>query len=381
MKYDVIVIGAGPAGSVAAKYAVLGGAKTLLIEKKKDIGIPVQCGEFLPSVSELKRMLPKVSELDELFDVPEKIISRRLKKICIVSPNGKKYDFDFDGMTIERRLFDRHLAVRAAEAGAEVLVDTSFLGIKNGKVLTTRGEFDAGVIVGADGPVSRVAKAAGLETPKTLSPCVSCEVAGDFGDAVEMYFGAVAPEGYAWVIPKRETANIGLGVQRGIKREPMKVLLEKFVNRVAQKRSIVFYTSGVVPMGGPISRTVRDNVMIVGDAAGHVIASNGGGIPIAMVCGRIAGRVAAAHVLSGTPLEEYEKEWRQSVMQLLWDSLQTKKLASPIVRFDEVLEGALVALGLTESVGKMINQDGLISRGIKGKSLVPNPFLYLLNYI
>jgi digeranylgeranylglycerophospholipid reductase len=362
MKYDVVVIGAGPAGSTSARYAAMGGAETLLVERRKDIGIPVRCGEFLPSVKELEKMLPNVSELKELFEIPGKMISRRISEICIFSPAGTRYSFPFQGFSIERRLFDRHLAVLAAREGAEILVGTEFKGIKNGEVVTSAGNYKAEVIIGADGPFSKVARSAGLSPPRELCPCVGCEVAGDFGDFLQMHFGRVAPGGYAWIIPKFETANIGLGVDRPGK--GLKNLLRKFIQKVTPTSTskIIYYTSGWVPMGGPVQRTVSGKVMIVGDAAGHVISSNGGGIPPAMICGRIAGKIAAEHVNGKKKLITYEREWRNEIGSILSSALITRKLSILPLSSDFLLEIFLFALGMTERFG-----EGLISRGIKGK--------------
>jgi digeranylgeranylglycerophospholipid reductase len=69
MKYDAIVVGAGPAGSVTARFAALKGARTLVLDKKKKVGEPVQCGEFMLSKNEISNILPSVSDLNELFDI------------------------------------------------------------------------------------------------------------------------------------------------------------------------------------------------------------------------------------------------------------------------------------------------------------------------
>ncbi len=362
IKYDVVVVGAGPAGSTAARFSALNGAKTLLIEKKKDIGIPVQCGEFLPALPELEKMLTKVKALDELFNLNKHLIARNTEKVRIITPKMKQYDLDFKGLVIERRLFDKHLVVEAVKEGAEVLIGTKVIGSKNGNITTNKGVIKTKVIIAADGPHSGVARWVGLKPPSELLPCLEYEVPGDFGPIVEMYFGNIAPGGYAWVIPKEETANIGLGVQKKLTNIPLKKLLERFILQVCKKPiKPLFITGGLVPSGGPIPQTVKNNVLVVGDAAGHIMATNGGGIPIAMVCGRIAGRIAAEHVNSGRSLYDYETEWHNAVGTELKNAVQTKKLADLVFGHDRTLEFVMKIMGLR-----------MMDRAVKCKPLLFN---------
>ena len=88
MKYDwdVVVIGGGPAGSTVARYAAEGGAKVLVIDRRKTIGTPLQCGELVPTNSELKRLCPDTPDIEELFCIPEEAISKRTNAIGLVTP-------------------------------------------------------------------------------------------------------------------------------------------------------------------------------------------------------------------------------------------------------------------------------------------------------
>ena len=74
--YDIIVVGAGPAGSTTAEHAAAGGASVLILERKKVVGEPMACGEFIPAVEEMKGSFPKAEHLDELFDLPEHLVSQ-----------------------------------------------------------------------------------------------------------------------------------------------------------------------------------------------------------------------------------------------------------------------------------------------------------------
>lgn len=352
--YDLIVVGAGPAGSTTAKYASIGGAKTLILEKRKQVGIPVQCGEFLPALNEIADLAPKAEDLEELFNIKKNLVSRKTDKIRIITPKGKKYEFDFSGITLERKLFDNYLAEEAVKSGAELITNTKVLSVEKkgaaARVVTNDETYEGKIIAGADGPISTVARSMNMKKPE-LSPCVNYEIAGNFEPVVEMYMGGIAPGGYAWAIPKKETANIGLGVQKKfMKNLNLKKLLDKFVENLnlknsESKNSIINYSGGNVPCSGPVETTIRENVMLVGDAAGHVMATNGGGIPIAMICGKIAGEVCAEHIKGKLSLEEYEKRWRKQVGEMLSTSLKTKKLADMAFGSEMLLELAIGKLG------------------------------------
>lgn len=139
--YDVIVVGAGPAGSGAAQYAAAGGAKVLLIERKERIGEPVACGEFMPDVEEMRAILPLADELDTIFDIPSEYILREMDLFRIHSQTGKFWDIPFKGYTTDRRFFDKYLAERAKTAGAEIMTSTHAMSVNGTEVVTNNGTF------------------------------------------------------------------------------------------------------------------------------------------------------------------------------------------------------------------------------------------------
>ncbi len=352
---DVAIVGAGPAGSTAARYAAESGLDVLLIDKRKVIGVPVCCGEFNASPAVLAQALPDAPGLDELFPIDPGLVRRRIRGAVAVSPGGREYEFDLAGCTIDRDAFDRHLADAAVRAGAVLSPDTKFLGREGHRVRTTRGDVEAGVVVAADGPLSPVCRSAGMERSAVLAPAITCRVEGEFGDRLRLVFGnRVAPGGYAWVFPKRGCANVGLGVQG--KGTPVPVLLKAFLSQNGFAAREI--QAGFVPVSGPIPETVRENVLAVGDAAGHVVASNGGGIATAMICGRLAGLAAARHLLHGEPLGAYEREWRSAVGRELLTAARTKKMADRVLGSDFMLERAMSLLG-GRGIGNVIIFGGL----------------------
>ena len=157
---------------------------------------------------------------------------------------------------------------------------------------------------------------------------------GDFGDAVELHFGSMAPGGYAWMFPKSSGANIGLGIQKSFsKGKSMNEYANEFISKY--DGDISFKGAGSLPMSGTIKTFVKGNYLLVGDAAGMVLPSNGAGITIAMVGGRIAGQVIAEHLKDGTPLTEYEKRWEAQMGKVMRNSKRSFRFGSLLFRLPD----------------------------------------------
>ncbi|MCJ2532331.1 MAG: geranylgeranyl reductase family protein [Candidatus Thermoplasmatota archaeon] len=337
------MVGAGPAGSTTARFCADKDTEVLMIDRRREIGYPVQCGELLPATKEMYSIFPRGTNLEELFDIDDSLTAGSCSSVEFISPGGRVYSSDFVSHALDRRIFDKHLVSLAIERGARVEKGVSLTSIEDGVANTTIGEVRAKVIVGADGPNSLVARQAGLQRPSARYPAITCRAEGQFGDAVKMFFGMVAPGGYAWIIPKTMGANVGLGLNRRTCREQPSVALRRFVDNLGCRVTDV--ALGFVPMSGPVSSTVNGNVMLVGDAAGHTMASNGGGIPTAMIAGRLAGRIAREHVANGNPLSTYEEEWRRVMYNPLSRSLRTKRFADFFFSNDRMLGLAMAILG------------------------------------
>jgi digeranylgeranylglycerophospholipid reductase len=176
---DVLVIGAGPAGSTASRHAALGGARTLMIEKRSEIGTPVRCGEGVA-----KRWLDEVG-----LRPSREFIAHEVDGAKVVAPDGTTLVVDEAragnecGYVLERDLFDRHLAKLAAKAGADIRIRTSAVGLlhDDGRIVGARcegmaGMFDvrARVVIGADGVESQVGRWAGLERPLRTRDIDAC---------------------------------------------------------------------------------------------------------------------------------------------------------------------------------------------------------------
>jgi digeranylgeranylglycerophospholipid reductase len=344
VKVDVVVVGAGPAGSTAAEHAALNGASVLMLEKRSQVGVPVRCGEFMPSVEEMKGIFPKATDLDVLFDIPGSLRSLPSEIIRIYSPKLRRWEVPFAGYTTDRDRFDQYLADRAVKAGAELRTGLACTKVAGNSVSTAEMDIEAKVVIGADGPLSLVGKCLGYGRSTYLCPGVSVQVKGEFEPVPEMYFGTVAPGGYAWILPKKGGANVGLGVAPRFSRMPVGEYFDRFM-KSKELKTEEKVMGKLIPMSGPIKRTVIGNSLVVGDAAGQVMAVNGGGIPISMMCGRIAGQAAADTALKGYPLTAYEQRWRRELNKPLRTSVHTKWLADTCFGSQWRLDMAMRMLG------------------------------------
>ena len=323
-RYDVIVVGGGPAGSWAAKHAAEKGVSVLLLEKDREIGTPVRCAE---GVSQLG--------LRRCIDIREHWIAQIIRRVRLIAPDNTVIEVDSgeSGYILHRKLFDYDLAVMASQAGAEVVTKAYVSGliIENGCVRGVQVDhfnrthsIMGSIVIGADGIESRVGRWAGIKTqtpPLEMDTCVQMTLADiDIdSDVAEFYFGQnIAPGGYLWIFPKGErTANVGLGIS-GIYPKIKKPLdyLQDFVNQKFPKASLFTFVAGGVPIVPTLREIVRDGLMLVGDAAHQANPLSGGGILNAMIAGKIAGKIAADTIRAGEPsvkrLSAYAKEWHKA---------------------------------------------------------------------
>jgi len=333
---DVIVIGGGPAGSTVARYAAEGGADVLVIDGRDPIGSPLQCGELVPTNDEMRRLCPNVPDMDDLFKTPEDAISRRSSKMHIVPPSGKPLRFNFEGFVLNRVRHDEALVDLAKESGADYLLGEQVKSVEGDTVFLKDGSsYRARVIVGAGGHNDPILRDY-WEESFTKIPVKFVLMEGDFGEAVELHFGSMAPGGYAWMFPKGSGANIGLGIQRRMaKGRSLNEFSEEFISKYSGE--ITFQGAGSLPMSGSIQNFVKGNYLLVGDAAGMVLPSNGAGITIAMVGGRIAGQVISEHLKDGVSLSEYEVRWENQMGKVMRNSKRSFRFGSIIFRLPDLL--------------------------------------------
>ncbi|HDH81822.1 MAG TPA: NAD(P)/FAD-dependent oxidoreductase [Thermoplasmatales archaeon] len=324
MEVECLVIGAGPAGSIAAKELASKGIETIVIEKRQEIGAPKRCAEGVSKHS-LEKLGIKVHELG---------ITRVIKGAVLYSPSGKKVVMDGQGMegyVLERKVFEKYLASEAIKEGARYMIKTQATDMvrENGrwrvsiKNLDGEDEIVANLVIGADGVESKVGRWAGLKTLNRLTDYhsgIQFEMAGVNTDEnyIHLFFGnEVSPLGYAWIFPKAFSANVGLGIlEKGAKMRAYDYL-KKFIEEhedIFKNASPIEINSGGVPVAH-FTGMAADGVMLVGDAAQLVNPIHGGGIVRAMHSSIMAAEVAEQALkeknLSKERLMEYENMWNE----------------------------------------------------------------------
>jgi len=364
IKTDILVIGAGPAGSSAAKHAALNGAKVLMIDKKSEIGSPKRCAEGVSKEG-----------LKALGIEPHcRWIAKELTGVKFISPNGtsvwlneERVKLPEAGYILERKIFDKHMAMNAARAGVEIMVKTIATGLKRsekGLIVTAECmdqsfEINAKIVIAADGPESRVGRWAGLKTtlkPKNMESCAQFEMAGvemEDSNSIEFYFGSVAPGGYAWIFPKGDDiANVGLGIITTQTDKTAYQHLQEFVSNCpsTQNAQPVELNIGGDPVGGMLKKLVTDNLVLVGDAASQVSPLTGGGIISAMKAGVFAGEVTAAAIKEGNysqkRLQEYQDKCEEDMVKTFKKELKVKNYLLSLS--DEELDSIAEAFKNTE---------------------------------
>lgn len=330
MKYDVVVVGSGPSGSVTARFAAESGAKVLIIERRREVGVPVLCAEGISK---------KVDDYNLLKG--KQWMAASIDGARIFSPNGTMVKLSADlagaetGYVLNREFFDKELARGAVNAGAKLMLNTCAIGlikkeggIKGVKVKQFNDEFDiyADIVVGADGVESRVGRWAGINTtlkPYDLETCAQYTLTNvEFEDGYcDFYLGKkIAPGGYVWVFPKgKDVANVGIGISASLSKPgEAKRLLDEFIasHPELNKGEPLRFLAGAVPVARPVEAT-KDSLLLVGDAARQTDPITGGGLMASIEAGKTAGEVIGEAVetqrFDKETLSTYEEKLKQTL--------------------------------------------------------------------
>lgn len=363
--YDVVIVGSGPGGTSTAKFASEAGLSVLLLDKKQELGAPVQCSG---AVSRHALLENEVTISDEYIQEP-------IYGFSIYHCNGEMSQMDYRllkpdeygkgdsrvplGYVVDRRRFDRYLMTLAERQGTEVLLKAEAVDmhIENGKaVLKVRHyndemEIRCSVVVAADGLQSQVGKWAGLQTHIKFTELASClQFVTDGVEAdglLEIITGHEwAPGGYAWVFPKGHGyTEIGLGVicsmtARNAQQHLDHFLKKSFMKERFKNAKILEVQGGGVPLSHPLRTQFADNLILVGDAARQVNPITGGGIHTALTAGRIAGQFLAKHLQnsndhSAQNMSQYQDLWMAANGKKMWELYDIK---SKIFRMDNIEE-------------------------------------------
>lgn len=343
--FDVIVIGAGPAGSYLAGRVAAAGYEVALVEEHREIGEPIQCGGLVT---------PRVFDY---VKCKETIIGA-VHGAELYSPSGRMLRIDgrqTEAVVVQRALFDRAIATDAVRKGAH-----TFLGAQAQSARRDNGGVEVAIdqdgamktlrcklLVGCDGVRSNVAKWFHILRPKKIIPGFEVELTGVGGDPgfVKLFIGnEIAPGFFGWIIPSGDTARVGLCVGEGNAYAYLERMLQRQeVAQYTKGAQPILYIAGGIPLGFP-RRTYADNVMVVGDAACQAKAVSGGGIFTALTCSEHAATTAIqsleAKDYSARLLHRYHRAWTKSIGKELRKDLAIHESFSKLTdrQFEELFD-------------------------------------------
>jgi len=300
--YDVVVVGAGPAGSAAAAACAGYGLKTLCIEEHGTIGYPVQCAGLLSNAAFAE------------CRVSDRAILNRVSGARLVSAAGSSIEFDAKktkAVVVDRGILDREMAEQAAKSGAEFLLKTSVCGIRD-STLITRGHgphepIPFRILIAADGPRSTVARMLGMQRARVFLAGIQAEIRYDCDPGLVEIYPDASPQFFGWAIPTGPgRVRVGLCAKTGVP-ALFSAFLEKF------DASSVELVTGTIPLG-VMPKTFGHRTLFVGDAAGMAKPTSGGGVYTGVRAARHAAAVAAAACsadrFDDAFLADYENRWK-----------------------------------------------------------------------
>ncbi|MCE5361203.1 NAD(P)/FAD-dependent oxidoreductase [Candidatus Igneacidithiobacillus taiwanensis] len=339
---DVLVVGVGPGGAAAARATATAGLRTLAIDKRREIGVPVQCAEFVPMplMRSVRETLSQVQEVSGMLTI---------------LPSGAREHSVFPGLMIDRARFDQGLAKLAEDAGAEIWQRSQFRSW-DGEIATVLQEQEAVAVrprflLGADGPHSAVAEAFGVPPqPIVFTRQYTVPLLQPYQDT-DIFLSDAFPGGYGWLFPRGPVANLGLGADRRFAdnlKAPLELLHQQMQERGLVGAEILGRTGGAIPVGG-LRPMVHERALLIGDAAGLTHPITGAGIPAAVISGEAAGRAVAAWLAGDADaLQEYEEDMTDQFGPALQRAIERRRALEavwhqPAAQEDRVMRSGWIA--------------------------------------
>jgi digeranylgeranylglycerophospholipid reductase len=295
--FDVIVVGAGPAGSAAALTAAAQGISVLLLEEHPRVGVPVSCAEGL-SRSTIKGYLT----------IEPEWVSQELSGALVRSPRGDAFTIQYPGVgwVMNRKIFDPAIAKLARAQGAVLKTSAKAIGVDTNEIIVRESgmqkRYRFKFLIGADGVASHVGRWFGIDTRLSLQEIEVCaqyvleDITIDPHRTALIFGEEYAPGGYAWIFPKsRNSANIGLGISPVRTDKPAKYFLDRWIKKEFPHGTIKAQMYGGVP-AKILKQFFGNNFFLIGDAARLTDPLSGAGIANGIKSGVIAARNAVVRL-------------------------------------------------------------------------------------
>ncbi|MBI2541644.1 NAD(P)/FAD-dependent oxidoreductase [Candidatus Woesearchaeota archaeon] len=333
----ITIVGAGPAGSYLGHLLARRGKNVTILEEHSQIGSPVQCTGIV------------THSIERFFRLKREVIAKRLDKVIVVSKNNRM-TANVDEIVMWRDKFDMFVGEMARDAGAKILLNHQFTGFDGKNMIIAKDKknnktkkIKTDIIIGADGPYSAVAKAAGMGSNSRNYIGMQAKVKLKMDTtAFETHFGSDFPDFFGWAVPEsEEVARIGIGCFKNARH-----YFYKFLEKRAGSRNTLCWESGLIPLYHPKRLIQKDNVYLIGDAAAQVKATTGGGIIPSL---------KAAHTLCDCIAnnKSYSKEFkRHSGMELLLHL----KIRNMLNRFSDKDYDGLLSLMDQEKVRRTLKK-------------------------
>jgi geranylgeranyl reductase family protein len=347
----------------AARSLAVSGWSVTVFEEHPDIGTPVHCTGVL------------AEDVIGAMNLPAEAVLNPLSTVRFIAPAGHSFDYTTtttEAVVIDRAAFDAALGRRAECAGASVVRGrrVSSIDVVDGGVRLTLADGDtihARSVILACGANYAFQKRLGLGMPSTFLQSAQLELPAELPGDVEIHFGSeIAPKGFAWAVPVRRPhgtfARIGVMAES----DPA-VYFSRMVERVRDRWGVALPDAAaprrrMLPLGS-VRRTYAERVLAVGDAAGLVKPTTGGGIYYSVVSGEIAAEVLGARLavddLSAAAMREYEQRWRTRFQSEFTAQLALRFVAQ---RMRDADIDALFSLAITDGILPLVRKTARFNR-------------------
>lgn len=360
---DVAIVGGGPGGLAAARCLAADGWRVTVFEEHPQIGTPVHCTGVL------------ANDVIATLNLPAGAVLNALTTVRFVAPAGHSFDYTTattEAVVIDRAVFDSALARQAERAGAEIVSSRRVVAIDPSAdaVRLTLGHGEAVLarsVILACGANYAFQKRLGLGMPSAFLQSAQLELPADRPGDVEIHFGSeIAPKGFAWAVPVRRPGGTFARIGVMAASDPAEFFL-RMLARVRDRWGVAAPDSAepkrrMLPLGS-LRRTYADRVLAVGDAAGLVKPTTGGGIYYSAVSGELAAEVLSARLASGdlgaAALREYERRWRDRFQPEFTAQLALRFVAQ---RMRDADIDTLFTLAITDGILPLVRQTARFNR-------------------